>query len=539
VEASALSHPVGLGRVSLAGPLLRLRTDDQLVALFRAGHDEAFGQIHDRYRARLFAYCRQMLGGSRGDAEDVLQDVFLRAYNSLRADRRDVALRAWLYRVAHNRCIDHLRRPTPAAEDIFDVNRGSAQERPEDAVERREDLRRLITDVRALPEQQRSALLMREMEGLSYNDLAAALGVTVPAIKSLLVRARMGLVEAVEARDTACVEIRDDLDSAFGRGVRVSGRARKHLKECAGCRDYRGALRSVEKQLNGLSPSSGPLGLIAKLLGIGGAGSGGGAAVLGGGGAGAAATATVTTGTAATVGASAVATKVVAVVAAAAVVGGGAATVQKVEHAVKRPATHERVVAKQPAAASVSVGAAVAERATKNATASSSSATASSGAAKRSLSHTGGLRPASHGSGGVTVTKLSTSATASAEAAPKLEPGSGGLEAPSDASTATPVDPGGSGTATSGTAQGATTGAGSTATAGAGSGEAAAGSATTAGGSGSATSGTATSGASGSTTSSTSSSAGATSGAVTSPSGTVSQGTTAPVAQGASATPTP
>jgi RNA polymerase sigma factor (sigma-70 family) len=214
VEASALSHPVGLGRVSLAGPLLRLRTDDQLVALFRAGHDEAFGTIHDRYRARLFAYCRQMLGGSRGDAEDVLQDVFLRAYNSLRVDRRDVALRAWLYRVAHNRCIDHLRRPSPAAEDIFDVNRGSDQERPEDAYERREDLRRLIADVRALPEQQRSALLMREMEGLSYNDLADALGVTVPAIKSLLVRARIGLVEAVEARER-------------GIGLQVAGQQRR------------------------------------------------------------------------------------------------------------------------------------------------------------------------------------------------------------------------------------------------------------------------------------------------------------------------
>ena len=123
MEASALAHPVGLGRVSLAGPLLRLRTDEQLVALFRAGHDEAFQTIHDRYRSRLFAYARQMLGGSRSDAEDVLQDVFLRAYNALRVDGRDVALRAWLYRVAHNRCIDQLRRVSPAPADVMDVSR--------------------------------------------------------------------------------------------------------------------------------------------------------------------------------------------------------------------------------------------------------------------------------------------------------------------------------------------------------------------------------------------------------------------------------
>src|SRR4051794_7945547 len=147
VEASALSHPVGLGRVSLAGPLLRLRTDDQLVALFRAGHDDAFGTIHDRYRQRLLAYARQMLGGSRSDAEDVLQDVFLRAYHALRADGRPVALRAWLYRVAHNRCIDQLRRPAPAAEDIYDINRGLSRDLTAEA-ERREDLRRLIADVR-------------------------------------------------------------------------------------------------------------------------------------------------------------------------------------------------------------------------------------------------------------------------------------------------------------------------------------------------------------------------------------------------------
>jgi RNA polymerase sigma factor (sigma-70 family) len=343
VEASALAHPVGLGRVSLAGPLLRLRTDEQLVALFRAGHDEAFGTIHDRYRARLFAYARQMLGGSQSDAEDVLQDVFLRAYNALRTDGRDVALRAWLYRVAHNRCIDQLRRPAPAAEDIFDINRGVSTDLLAEA-ERREDLRRLIADVRELPEQQRSALLMREMEGLSYNDLAAALGVTVPAVKSLLVRARVGLVEAIEARDTACVEIRDDLASAFDRGGRPSGRAKRHLKDCAGCREYRGALRGLDKSLNGLALPTGPLTMLMKVLGIGGAGSGaaaGGGAVVGGGGAaaggavvagGASVATTVSGGVVA-----ATATKVAAVVAAAAVVGGGAAVEQ--HHATRHAAT--------------------------------------------------------------------------------------------------------------------------------------------------------------------------------------------------------
>jgi len=82
--------------------LLRLRTDDNLVARFRLGYDDAFEVIDDRYRPALFAYTRQMLGWSNADAEDALQEVLLRAYSALRRDDRPVTLRAWLYRIAHN-----------------------------------------------------------------------------------------------------------------------------------------------------------------------------------------------------------------------------------------------------------------------------------------------------------------------------------------------------------------------------------------------------------------------------------------------------
>jgi RNA polymerase sigma factor (sigma-70 family) len=285
VEASALRAPAGLTRIALPSALLRLRSDEQLVSLFRAGSDDAFGVIHDRYRARLFAYTRQMLGGSRSDAEDALQDVFLRAYNALRMDDRPVVLKAWLYRVAHNRCIDHLRRPVPLASEVFEVSRTPLPD-PLAEAERRDDLRRLVADVQRLPEQQRSALLMRELEGLSYADLATALETTVPAVKSLLVRARIGLVEASEARNTACSDIRDDLALSFGKGVRASARSRKHLRECQGCRDYRRDLRGVQRGLTALTPAGNPFGLLAKLLGLGGASGGaaaGGSAAAGGG----------------------------------------------------------------------------------------------------------------------------------------------------------------------------------------------------------------------------------------------------------------
>jgi RNA polymerase sigma factor (sigma-70 family) len=340
LEASAIHAPSGLGRITAHGPLLRLRTDDQLVALFRMGYDDAFRAIHDRYRQRLFAYTRQMLAGARSDAEDVLQDVFLRAYGALRDDDRPVTLRAWLYRVAHNRCIDHLRRPAPPAAEVYDLSRPPVHE-PADATERREDLRRLVQDVQRLPEQQRSALLMRELDGLSYAELADALRTSIPAVKSLLVRARIGLVEAGEARDAACAEIRSDLALALRRGVRASGRSRRHLRDCQGCREYRRAMRSVDRGLAALAPSGGgPLATIAKLLGVGGAssgaaagaGMGGSAAVVGG-------------ATAAT------ATKVAAIVCCAAVVGGGAVEVRdQVSTAAKAP---KRAAAKPARAAAV------------------------------------------------------------------------------------------------------------------------------------------------------------------------------------------
>ncbi|MDX6719753.1 MAG: hypothetical protein QOJ63_2007 [Solirubrobacteraceae bacterium] len=319
MEAGALRAPAALNRISVTAPFLRLRSDEQLVALFRAGNDAAFSVIHDRYRQRLFAYSRQMLGGSRQDAEDALQDVFLRAYSSLRSNDRPLSLRAWLYRVAHNRCIDHLRKPVPPPADLFDTSRKPLHD-PMDEAERREDLRQLVADVRRLPEQQRSALLMREIDGLSYAELSDALGVSLQAVKSLLVRARIGLVEAVEARDTACSEIRVDLADAFDRGVRASGLARRHLRDCDGCVAYRTQLRSVSQGLGVLAPGGpGPLAAVLKVIGLGGAGSAGAASAGGGAAAGGGVLAAAGTGTA---------VKFAAVVCCAALTAGGAVEVR-------------------------------------------------------------------------------------------------------------------------------------------------------------------------------------------------------------------
>ena len=218
------------------------------MASFRDGNNEAFRVIYDRYRQRLFAYTRQMLPGSRQDAEDALQDVFVRAFGGLRADDRELALRAWLYRIAHNRCIDELRRPAPPGPELMELVRPPLHD-PIAEAEQREALRRLIADVRRLPDQQRSALLMRELAGMSYVEIADALCDLCPGGE---VAAGSGPGRAgpgAEARDTSCSEIREDLILAHDRGVRPNGMARRHMRDCPGCREFRGHLRGHQPRV--------------------------------------------------------------------------------------------------------------------------------------------------------------------------------------------------------------------------------------------------------------------------------------------------
>jgi len=323
--------------------LLRLRSDEQLVALFRAGHDDAFRAIHDRYRQRLFAYTRQMLP-ARQDAEDALQDVFVRAYSGLRASQGRLVLRAWLYRIAHNRCIDELRRPAPPPPEVLELVRAPSDD-PIAAADQRESLRRLVIDVRRLPEQQRSALLMRELGGMAYADMADALGVSVPAVKSLLVRARIALAQALEARDIACSDIRGQLTLAHDRGVRPSGTARRHMRDCSQCKHFHTELRGISRRFAALAPTVGPMGVIAKVLGIGG---GGGAAASSG--AIAAGGAAGTGGAVASVGLFATgAGHIATLIAAAAVTAGGAVEIQSSIAPHAHHVRHTRSAATAPA----------------------------------------------------------------------------------------------------------------------------------------------------------------------------------------------
>jgi RNA polymerase sigma factor (sigma-70 family) len=299
LEASALTHASRRGLLARRSPLLKLQGDEKLIAMARAGNPGAFEAIVDRYQGRLLGFCRQMLSSTE-DAEDVLQEVFVNAYRAMLADEREINLRPWLYRIARNRCLNYLRKPKADAQESMDmvpeVDAASTAER----VHNREEFRQILSDVNKLPETQRAALLLREMDALSYEEIAAAMDTTVPSVKSLLVRARISLAEASQARLLTCGEVRIELSEAAEGLRKASAPVRRHVRECEECADFRSQIRSTEKALAALSPI-GPLfafkGFILSKLGLGGAG-GAGAGATGAAGAGAGAVGSVGVGAA-------------------------------------------------------------------------------------------------------------------------------------------------------------------------------------------------------------------------------------------------
>src|SRR3954449_6297184 len=188
-----------IGRMSSA--LLSQLTDERLVALVRAGRDDAFGAIHDRYHDRLLAFARRLLAGTGHDAEDVVQDAFIRALASLRGTDAEMNLKPWLYMIVRNRALDDLRKPARVAAELDDVVHLHPAEDADPALRaiERELLRSVVAGIAELPERQRRALVMRELDGASHVQMAATLGTSIPATKSLLVRARTTLQEAVAA----------------------------------------------------------------------------------------------------------------------------------------------------------------------------------------------------------------------------------------------------------------------------------------------------------------------------------------------------
>jgi RNA polymerase sigma factor (sigma-70 family) len=328
-------------------PLLRLQSDERLIALIRRGSAAAFEVLVSRYHARLLAFCRHLLG-SREDAEDVLQEVFSAAFNAILDDDRPINVRPWLYRIARNRSLNHLRRIQAVGVDSMDIHLHDHGATTADKVHEREEFRLLVGDIHGLPETQRTALVLREMDALSYEQIAEAMETTVPSVKSLLVRARVSLAEAAQARMLTCEQVRIELgEVAEGLRRRPGALVRRHLRTCERCSTFKGQLNETSKALTAILPIGfAPLLLLRKLaiLHLGhsaGAGAGAGSSASGAGAAGQAAAvgSTAAAGATAVIGTSggsflsasvgAIATKAAAGLAAAALVTAGAVEVDQ------------------------------------------------------------------------------------------------------------------------------------------------------------------------------------------------------------------
>jgi len=172
----------------LLGPALRAQPDRRLVDLVRNGYDAAFEEIVRRYRRPLDRFAAAIVGGH---SEDVTQDAFSKALPALRGSEAEIELRPWLYRIVRNTALNDLRDRAPAAEELAETLPGGRSVAAE--AEAREELQDLMDRLRALPEPQRAALVMRELEGLSHEEIAAALGVSGGAARQAIFRARATL----------------------------------------------------------------------------------------------------------------------------------------------------------------------------------------------------------------------------------------------------------------------------------------------------------------------------------------------------------
>ncbi|MCW3028750.1 MAG: polymerase, sigma-24 subunit, subfamily [Solirubrobacterales bacterium] len=183
--------PGGLPRLPL------VQSDQRLLALARGGDERAFEAIVRRYRRPLLRYCRRM-GLSDSRAEDVVQQALMRAWIALGRGGEVHSPKAWLYRTVHNTAVNAMR----SARDQGPLEDGACSEfaaSAESDFERRTAVRQTLSDVAALPQMQREAILRAAIDGHSHEQIASALGVTHGAVRGLLYRARSTLRDAAAA----------------------------------------------------------------------------------------------------------------------------------------------------------------------------------------------------------------------------------------------------------------------------------------------------------------------------------------------------
>lgn len=172
-------------------------TDGALVRAARLGDEDAFGEIVDRYGPGMLRYARRLVGGNDADAAEAVQEAFISAWRGLETFRGESSLRTWLFRLVHRRAVDlqRHRRPTPIDDELLSRMVRIADDNPLQDLLDGELLEALQQALDELPWNQRAAWLLREVEGLGYDEIAQALGTTVGSVRGQLHRGRRQLAE--------------------------------------------------------------------------------------------------------------------------------------------------------------------------------------------------------------------------------------------------------------------------------------------------------------------------------------------------------
>jgi RNA polymerase sigma factor (sigma-70 family) len=302
--APARAEPAPVGRLRPAG-------DDRLARLAAGGDRQALEAIYRRYYQPIYRYCRAILG-DHDLAQDALQATMLKASAALAGERRTIALKPWLFRIAHNEAITILRARRPTAE--LDAEHPAPHVDVERSVAERERLRELVRDLERLPDRQRGALVMRELNGLGFREIGSALGVSPEAAKQVVYEARVSLQEFAEGREMECEAVRRSISAGDRRRLR-SRRIRSHLRECERCADFAAAIDRRRADLGALAPPLAVPAAAAALQALLGTGAAAGGATAAG---------TMAAGSAGALGGAAALKSGAAVVAAIAIAGGSA-----------------------------------------------------------------------------------------------------------------------------------------------------------------------------------------------------------------------
>lgn len=259
----------------------RLLSDERLTRRAVGGDERAFAAIFRRYHQSLYRFCLAIVGNPE-DAQDALQNTMMKVLRALPGEERRIELKPWLYRIARNESIDLLRRRRETRE--LDAEEAAPGYGLAEEAATRERLRGLLVDLRELPDRQRDVLVMREMAGLDFEEIATALSTSSAVARQTLYEARQSLRQMEEGREMSCDVVTRALSDGDGRVTRRRD-VRAHLRTCAGCRAFSDEIENRERSFAALSPlpAVAAAGMLQGLLGGSQAAGGGLAALLGGG----------------------------------------------------------------------------------------------------------------------------------------------------------------------------------------------------------------------------------------------------------------